>query len=105
MAERTYAEFIIGIPNTSAALIEKKLDRIAAELFKLDGGAGARFSADPVGGTLTFGYVIESDDINEVVAKASALTRTALHAAGGNTKGWPSEFKNIQSTQKQLTDA
>jgi hypothetical protein len=67
---------------------DEMTDRVMEELLNL----GVQ---DPsVGGSLTSGEVQISLTLNastkrEAISKANALMRTAIHAAGGATPGWP----------------
>ncbi len=55
-----------------------KLDVIDPELLAVVGESKA-----------TFSQVVTGDDYNAAISHAVVAVRTALHAAGGSTAGWP----------------
>jgi hypothetical protein len=79
-----------GFTMTGGSVEERDdmTDRVMEELLKLG-------VEDPsVGGSLTSGEIqislmIEASSKREAVSEADALIRTAIHAAGGATPGWP----------------
>jgi hypothetical protein len=82
--------------------LEQALDRVMEELVKLD-------VTDPsIGGTLSdgdveFSLAVEADTLEKATASAFGTIRTAIHAAGGGTPGWP-EFRG-EGVTAQLVDA
>jgi hypothetical protein len=82
--------------------LEKLLDAVMDELVKLH-------ATDPsIGGTLPDGDVelslaVEAETLEEATGSAFGTIRTAIHAAGGGTPGWP-EFRG-EGVRAQLVDA
>ena len=82
--------------------LEQALDRVMEELVKLD-------VTDPsIGGTLSdgdieFSLAVEADTLEKATASVFGTIRTAIHAAGGGTPGWP-EFRG-EGVTAQLVDA
>jgi hypothetical protein len=82
--------------------LEKLLDVVMEELVRLD-------VTDPsIGGTLSdgdveFGLAVEAETLEKATVGAFGTIRTAIHAAGGGTPGWP-EFRG-ESVTAQRVDA
>ena len=82
--------------------LEKLLDAVMDELVKLH-------ATDPsIGGALPDGDVelslaVEAETLEEATGSAFGTIRTAIHAAGGGTPGWP-EFRG-EGVRAQLVDA
>jgi hypothetical protein len=80
--------------------LEKLLDVVMEELVKLD-------VADPsIGGTLSDGDIeltlaVEAETLEKATASAFGTIRTAIHAAGGGTPGWP-EFRGEGVTAQRV---
>jgi hypothetical protein len=80
--------------------LEKLLDVVMEELVKLD-------VTDPsIGGTLSDGDIeltlaIEAETLEKATASAFGTIRTAIHAAGGGTPGWP-EFRGEGVTAQRV---
>jgi hypothetical protein len=80
--------------------LEKLLEVVMEELVRLD-------VTDPsIGGTLSdgdieFSLAVEDETLEKATASAFGTIRTAIHAAGGGTPGWP-EFRGVTA---QLVDA
>ena len=83
-------------PLTDAEF-ESAADSVALELFSLEEGKGARFAATPRGRRLTFGFMVEATNKRDGLRQGSATARTALHAAGGATPGWQTDFEEVES--------
>ena len=68
--------------------LETLLDVVMEELVKLD-------VTDPsIGGTLSdgdieFSLAVEAETLEKATASVFGIIRTAIHAAGGGTPGWP----------------
>lgn len=79
--------------------LETLLDAVMDELVKLD-------VTDPsIGGTLSDGDVeltlaVEAETLENATANVFGTIRTAIHAAGGGTPGWP-EFRG-EAVKAQL---
>lgn len=94
-----YVEITVrSIGMDSEGAFDNAADDIAAALFALDDGRGARFAATPRGRTLTFGYLFHAITKQGALRKALAVTRTALHASGGATPDWPDDFPVIDKS-------
>ena len=82
--------------------LETLLDAVMEELVKLD-------VTDPsIGGTLSDGDVelslaVEAETLENATANVFGTIRTAIHAAGGGTPGWP-EFRG-EAVTAQLVHA
>jgi hypothetical protein len=82
--------------------LEQALDRVMEELVKLD-------VTDPsIGGTLSdgdveFSLAVGADTLEKATVSAFGTIRTAIHAAGGGTPGWP-EFRG-EGVTAQLAKA
>jgi hypothetical protein len=82
--------------------LERLLDVVMEELVKLN-------VMDPsIGGTLSDGDIefrlaVEADTLENGTASAFGTIRTAIHAAGGGTPGWPA-FRG-EGVTAQLADA
>ena len=82
--------------------LEKLLDVVMEELVRLD-------VTDPsIGGTLAdgdieFSLAVEDEMLEKATASAFGTIRTAIHAAGGGTPGWPG-FRG-ESVTAQRVDA
>ena len=80
--------------------LEKLLDVVMEELVKLD-------VTDPsIGGTLSDGDIeltlaVEAETLEKATATAFGTIRTAIHAAGGGTPGWP-EFRGEGVTAQRV---
>jgi hypothetical protein len=80
--------------------LEKLLDVVMEELVKLD-------VTDPsIGGTLSDGDIeltlaVEAETLEKATANAFGTIRTAIHAAGGGTPGWP-EFRGEGVTAQRV---
>ena len=80
--------------------LEKLLDVVMEELVKLD-------VTDPsIGGTLSDGDIeltlaVEAETLEKATASAFGTIRTAVHAAGGGTPGWP-EFRGEGVTAQRV---
>jgi hypothetical protein len=80
--------------------LEKLLDVVMEELVKLD-------VTDPsIGGTLSDGDIeltlaVEAETLEKATASAFGTIRTAIHAAGGGTPGWP-EFRGEGVTAQRV---
>jgi hypothetical protein len=80
--------------------LEKLLDVVMEELVKLD-------VTDPsIGGTLSDGNIeltlaVEAETLEKATASAFGTIRTAIHAAGGGTPGWP-EFRGEGVTAQRV---
>lgn len=100
-----YVEITVkSIGLDSKGSFESVADQIAAALFALDDGKGARFAATPRRKLLTFGYQLSRHTKHGAIKKALDVTRTALHASGGATPDWPTDFPLIDKTATPTKD-
>jgi hypothetical protein len=80
--------------------LEQLLDAVMEELVKLH-------VTDPsIGGTLSDGDIeftlaVEAETLEKATASAFGTIRTAIHAAGGGTPGWP-EFRGESVTAQRV---
>lgn len=73
--------------------IHERAEAVMAELVDLGEQGGLLDSAVDVDAELNTVHVqvtVEADDLSDGVAKAMAATRSAIHAVGDSTPGWPS---------------
>lgn len=93
-----YVEIVCkAVSPLTDAEFESAADSVALELFSLEEGQGARFAATPPGRKLTFGFMVEATNKRDGLRQGSATARTAIHAAGGATPEWPTDFKEVES--------
>jgi hypothetical protein len=87
--------------------LESSIDSIMGELVHLasvdpqvsDPDIGADFST----GEVEFTVTVDADE-EHAVPKALATIRSAIHEAGGATRGWPT-FEPAQAISAELSDA
>jgi hypothetical protein len=82
--------------------LEQLLDAVMEELIKL------RVTDPSIGGALSdgdieFSVAVEDETLEDATTSAFGTIRTAIHAAGGGTPGWP-EFRG-EGVKVQLVDA
>jgi hypothetical protein len=103
MRRRFHLEAGFTMTGGSVEERDEMTDRVMEELLKLE-------VEDPsVGGSLTSGEVqisltIEASSKKEAISKTNGLIRTAIHAAGGATPGWPT-FRSEGTPHAKLVDA
>lgn len=100
-----YVEIVCrAVSELTEVEFEAAADSVAGELFSLEVGHGARFAATPRTREVTFGFLLDGWTKGDVLRKGSAIARTALHAAGGETPDWTSDFEEIERTAKKESE-
>ena len=81
------------IPSDDAADVPGDLDRVMVELLSLEacteGLADSAIGLDLSTMTAEISVCVEADSPEAAIAVAMGSIRTAIHAAGGSTAGWP----------------
>ena len=82
------------ISNGATSDIPGELDQVMTELLALeactDGVADSAIGLDLATMTAEISVSVEADSPEAAIATAMGSIRTAIHAAGGSTAGWPS---------------
>lgn len=82
------------IPTNEAADISSDLDRVMVELLALEGCTQAltdsAIGLDLAEMSAEISVSVEAESPEVAIALAMGSIRTAIHAAGGSTAGWPS---------------
>lgn len=82
------------IPSQETAQVPNELDRVMQELLLLE-GCTDRLSDSAIGLDLDelvaeISVSVDAPSLDEGISIALGSIRTAIHAAGGSTAGWPS---------------
>ena len=82
------------ISNDKAADISGNLDRVMSELLSLEACTSAltdgAIGLDLAAMSAEISVSVEAESPEAAIALAMGSIRTAIHAAGGSTTGWPS---------------
>lgn len=69
--------------------LEDRLDQVGEELDGLSNVTDADYSASLSEGVVTFTGFVDAEDLVDAHQLFATAVRTAIHAAGGSTAGWP----------------
>jgi hypothetical protein len=92
----------VGTPRGTDEQFEAFLDEVYAQLGTI--GREVNLAARLRDRVADFATSIEADSYEDAVVAFLADLRTALHAAGGSTAGWP-RFEPTGRTVRELADA
>ena len=106
MTTRYFTHIVCKAIDVDKEAFPGVVEEVAAALYKLEGGEGAAFDATPADFTVSFSFVMSGRNRDAVLGRALGIARTALHASGGATPGWPtpddwpSDFRILEKTAK-----
>ncbi len=87
--------------------LQDSIDQVMDELVKLTEVDETLYDpsigADLVAGEVEFSLSVDADE-DEAIPKALGAIRTAIHAAGGGTPGWPC-FERAKTISAELVNA
>lgn len=75
-------------PQNVNELLEAHLDSVMEEFLKVK-AFDPDIDLDLVNSRVKFAILVEADDPDQAIAKASPIVRSAIHGAGGSTPDWP----------------
>ncbi len=86
-------------PQNAAELLEAHLDAVMEEFLKMK-VMDPDIDLDLEDCCVKFAIMVEADDPDAAIAKASPLVRSAIHGAGGSTPDWPDSNHNAWSVDQ-----
>lgn len=95
-----FVEFSATLPSdVDRERFEEHIEVVLHQLDTLQGVIDADLSVDYDEPRVTFAMYVDADDEPEALAQVGTAMRTAIHAAGGGTRGW--EKMISQMSQKR----
>jgi hypothetical protein len=66
-----------------------RLDDVLEALYEMDGVQDVDYGASLASGEVEFTGYVDTDSLDDAARRFSTAVRAAIHAAEGNTAGWP----------------
>ncbi|MBF6213799.1 hypothetical protein IU487_22535 [Nocardia puris] len=101
MTTTWYVEFSATPPTgVDRPQLEEHLEAVLVELDKLDGVTDADAFVDYSEPRVVFSMAVRAADHTGVVGQVVSSMRTAIHAAGGGTKGWEKVAERMSAVSR-----
>lgn len=83
--------FRVRLPRSTSS-VHERAEAVMAELVDLSESGSildSAVSSDAQGGVVTVEVTVAAEDLDDGIGRAMAAMRTAIHAVGDATPGWP----------------